>query len=147
MIRSNRCQSSRRSPILCLGGIGLCIGAFLAISTFGAAAPQDPGPTITCWDVFAYSCCDDHNTGTWCDGQWCPGTIEVNNVVRRIITVEEGWSFGEIPREDDGYCKFYAGVCDFTQDPPECIVDTWLQSWSCWSRVIPTGDPTCSTTR
>ena len=143
MIRSNRCQTSLRSPILCVGGIGLCIGAFLAISTIGAAPPPDPGPTINCWDVVPRGCCSTvSNFSFLCDGQLCTSIIQEDGDADYKNIFSSGWGLQEFTYQTT-YCKYFQAICDYTQEPPTCIHEDELSTSSCTDYDPPGGSPTC----
>jgi hypothetical protein len=143
MIRSNRCQSSLRSPILCVGGIGLCIGAFLAILTFGAAPPPDPGPTIICGDVVSRGCCSTVPYFSFeCSGVLCTSIIQEDGDADYKNIFASGWPLQAFSWQTT-YCKYYQAMCDHTQEPPTCIHEDDLSSYSCTDYDPPPGAPTC----
>ena len=143
MSRSNRYQSSLRSPILCVGGIGLCIGAFLAISTIGAAPPPDPGPTINCWDLVLRNCCSTvSGLNIPCDGEPCNSIVEQDDTADYKVISSSGWGLLDFSVWDS-YCKYYQAICDYTQDPPTCFHEDELTIVSCTDYDPPTVWPTC----
>jgi hypothetical protein len=119
---------------------GLLLGTVFAGSATGF---PDPPTSCCCWDTEGYSCCAGYPVNGHCGSQNCPPIYVANDFVRKLKVVESGYHFDDIPREADGHCTAYVGLCDYTSPTPQCTNADFTTSWNCSSYQLQTGTHTC----